>query len=583
MFKRKVPSLGVAPAKHQRNAFDLSERSLYTQPAGMLLPVFVKDMNPDEKINLDIASQLQAQTLRGRAFVGMQQQFAAYFVPYRYLFSYWDSFISGLSVNNTVSSSKLQVSAAQNFSVPVFKPFSLTGWSTSDAVGFDPYLSYIRLCDMLGYGFVAQKGTSAINVDAKVKTFEANAFRWLAYQKIYQDHFLDDRFESRNPSAYNADYYFNAQSGTCVIDSTEPFMVRYAKYNKDFLNNIMPSPMFVTNVSNIIQKFVGTDVSYDTSDTYIHFDVSSSSGITSAASLRNLFALDRMAQISGRATKTYRAQMLAHYGVNVDGDASVSHYCGGFSRDLDTQAVIATSTGFDDGSGPVSFGQQGSFIDNVSNGHIEYSTKDFGVFMVLSWISPSPRWDAKGIDPFNCKLKFADYYHPEFEDLGLQPLYDNYLCNSRITGTGVFGNKTLTQSQLEAKLTLGVSGMNVYGWTPRYSEYKSSFDKLHGEFAVSPLSSTSLRGVPHGSLSFLTTHSPFHLLSKGGFGDGTVEERLSNSFVLSLKDVSISPSVTDDVVEVKYDGNQYTDPFRVETMFSCSMLRNMSVNGLPVV
>lgn len=587
MLKRKNPSLGVGSAKLPRNAFDLSERHLYTQPCGMLLPVFVKDMNPDEKISVDIVSQLQAQTLKGRPFVGMQQQFAAYFVPYRYLYSYWDGFISGLTSENTVNSSLLSKSyEPSKLRVPTFrlfgldmKQFSSNKFDFIDDLGFPVWPSYSRLCDLLGYGTVYWADENSGKTTEERENFEANAFRWLAYQKIYQDHFLDDRFESRDPECYNVDKFLDPATGKCLVDSAKCFIPRYAKYNKDFISNLFPSPLFTKSVSNVISPFVGdtplVDLkANDVTSRLVWKDVPGSSPAyyLSAASIRNLFALDKMAQISGRAAKTYRAQMLAHYGVNVTRDFDGSVYCGGFSRDLDSTSVIATSDGYGNEAGatPSAFGQQGAFIDNVSNGHVDFESKDFGVFMILSWISPSPRWDAHGIDPFNCKIRSADYYHPEFADLGLQPLYDNYICNTRYVNAG--GN-----------LTLGVSPMGIYGWTERYAEYKSSCDKLHGEFCSPVISDLghdkNVKGNPLGSLSFLTTHSPY--THDGSKMSASPQAHLKNPLKLTLADISIGPDVTNDLVEVTYDGSQATDPFRVETLFRASVIRNMSVSGLP--
>lgn len=591
MLQRKNPNLGVGSAKLPRNAFDLSERHLYTQPCGMLLPVYVKELNPDEKVSVDIVSQLQAQTLKGRPFIGMQQQFAAYFVPYRHLYSYWDGFIAGLTSGNIVNSSLLSKSYdPSTLKVPTFRPFSLdmkqfssNKFDLVDDLGFPVWPSYARLCDMLGYGTVYWIDYNYANSTEGRENFEANAFRWLAYQKIYQDHFLDDRYESRDPACYNVDKFLDYSTGKCLVDNQNCFLPRYAKYNKDFISNLFPSPLFTKSVSSILSPFVGetpfvddgkSDVRYKVQLEGIPSDGHGTSFFIGAASIRNLFALDKMAQISGRAAKTYRAQMLAHYGVNVTRDFDGSVYCGGFSRDLDSTSVIATSDGYSNGgaisSEPAAFGQQGAFIDNVSNGKVEFESKDFGVFMILSWISPSPRWDAHGIDPFNCKIRSADYYHPEFADLGLQPLYDNYICNTRYVVGG-------------SDLTIGVSPMGVYGWTERYAEYKSSFDKLHGEFCTPVISGLpdgkQAIGAPLGSLSFLTTHSPYtHVDSVNSASPQAI---LNNPMKLTLADVSIGPDVTNNLVEVEYDGTQATDPFRVETLFRASVIRNMSVSGLP--
>ena len=38
----KIPQISVGPAKLPRNGFDCSESHIYSQPAGMLLPVYHK-------------------------------------------------------------------------------------------------------------------------------------------------------------------------------------------------------------------------------------------------------------------------------------------------------------------------------------------------------------------------------------------------------------------------------------------------------------------------------------------------------------------------------------------------------------
>lgn len=599
MFKRKNPSIDASPAKLPRNAFDLSERALYTQAPGMLLPVFVKDMNPDEKVTVDIKTQLQAMTLKGRAFSNMQQQFAAYFVPYRVLWSYWQAFISGLSLDNVNTSSLFaKGSTGSNLITPKFRPFDVLARNRSavDSLGFPFDENFTRLCDLLGYGNIIYPtqtdGLGKFDVSS-FGSYEVNGFRMLAYQKIYQDHFLDDRFESRNVDAYNVDK-FNPTAP--VFSDLENFQLRYAKYNRDFLTNIQPSPLFVSNVNHTIKSFVGA---YPTAgvnqfDTVVDVQAKSgdvrNSGIISASTIRNLFALDKMAQISSRAAKTYRAQMLAHYGVKVDDDDKLSKYCGGFSHDLETSTVVATSDGTASDSS-TNFGQQGGFIDNVTGGRIEFDSKgDFGVFMILTWISPSLIWDSNGVDEFNCKFRKEDYYHPEFADLGMQPLTTNYIGNLNMSGRVIGVKEYLDRNGFEflddpdkSKLTAAFNGLSmslnsgqVYGWTERYAEYKSAYDKCYGEFKKFSVNPKMFLSGPIGSLSFLTHHAvsktPLMYTSAGVF---------STPKSVTLDIISIRPDVLDDVVEVAYKGHQYEDPFRIETTFSCSMIRNMSVSGLP--
>lgn len=603
-MSRKIPKIGVGPAQTPRNAFDLSEHSLYTQPTGMLLPVFVKELNPHDHVSLDISSELQAQTLKGRAFAGMRQYFASYFVPYSYLWSYWNSFITGLSVNNTIKSSSLLHDNVQgvSFSAPTFKPLEyyryLCDLPTNvvgdirfrDDCGFPILPSFVRLCDMLGYGnvshfykserpdFSGDLGQYEHEYDEREKQitdYEANVFRWAAYQKIYQDHFLDDKTEVRDVASYQLDKYTsNSVTGSSVVPTIDAsrsvFMPRYAKFNKDFLCNAQSSPLFIDSVHNVIKTFVGAPGYTSSSLKNSEYGVTVSPTLEglpdtvngvwnkdertvfTASQIRNLFALDKMAQISSRAAKTYSAQMRAHYGVNVDGEEHVSLYCGGYSTFLDSQAVISTAE-----TDKVSFGQQGSFIDNVSKGHINFDAKDFGVFMVISWIAPDLRWAAVGCDPFTQKLRSEDYYHPETEDLGMQPLTSRSVS---LINNNYGINKLGNYSRLDEDVVLG--------WQPRYSEYKCSYDRLHGEFIPAkilnstvsdPLFFTKIKGSPAGSLSFLTPCF----------------------FGYNWRSITVTPDCCDNIFDVRYNGEQMTDPYRVESDFRCTIVRDMGVSGLP--
>lgn len=703
-----VPKISVGPAQRPRNGFDCSESHIYSQPAGMLLPMWSKWLQPGDNVNIDVTSIVQAQTLQGRPFLGMKQNFAFYFVPARLMTSYADAFFSGLNVRNTHTSSKLATDVKTKLSAPSFRPYEIfsqfcylksngdsgslpvapigSGLTISgtkmmeddtsisaklkgiadnytgnmraslsitkddyikngkfrpygnylfdklaatkqyhDQLGYPLFAGYARLCDMLGYGSMPIIGES-VNVESitdEMKNYELNLFKFLAYQKIYQDHFLDTNYETINPRAYNVDDLFNSTSGKSVFRVTDVdsawraidiFSPRYVKYEKDELSNIHPSPLFVTDVSSTIRTFVGTSgqvldgtpmQSYNltnSADTAVMSDRNGVYTTVSAAQLRNLFAFDKMQQISARAPKTYKAQMLAHYGVNVSSDLKESLYIGGFDKPLEVSPVIATADGTAKDSS-TNFGQQGSYIDNAQNGHVNFTSSDFGVMMCLSWFSPVSMYDTDGVDAFNMKFAREDYFVPEAEDLGMQPItYDRMLppwikfSTYRLPDDSGVVDKIIDtagsdvvalragRGQTLGRTRSAVDVTKVYGWQPRYSEYKSSYDKIHGEFRTGR------------SMAILTTHrpTPFSVLMAPYFvNDYYGRNNLSNSVdskglpmngVLNGLPTSflfVDPSCTNDVVEVSYDGTEKTDPFRITTHFSVGYISNMSVSGLP--
>ena len=705
----KVPKISVGPAQRPRNGFDRSETHIYSQPAGMLLPVMQMFLNPHDNVSVDTTSIVQAQTLQGRPFLGMKQNFAFYFVPARLMYSYSKAFFSGLVPKNTLTSSALSSVALANgvrLKVPSFRPYEVfcrfagiplpdgsladskilnvtsaglpmsningTHYHSGDGgrfgtrstvplseveklvasggadyikrpfgqilrrpsgafdiFGYDLLPSYVRFCDMMKYGAMPYVGES-VNVNAvtaDMVNYEANLFYWLAYQKIYQDHFLDTNYEKVNPRSYNVDDLLDPNTGKCTFSfssssasldrALDIFSPRYVKYEKDLLSNIHPSPLFIDDVSSTIRTFVGTSgemlngtpmKSYNmtnSSDTAVMSDRNGVYTTVSAAQLRNLFAFDKMQQITSRAPKTYKAQMLAHYGVNVADDLTESFYVGGFNKALEVSPVIATADGTAKDSS-TNFGQQGSYIDSSQDGHINFTAKEHGVLMCLSWFSPNSLYDADGLDAFNAKFAREDYFVPEAEDLGMQPiefsrLLPPWIKNSEYRLPEVDGSvgqyygahadevakaydvdykgKALDYSAFRGSVLGRIVPMfdtsRVYGWQPRYHEFKAGADYLHGEFKVGR------------SMQILSIHrpTPFNYymgLNNRKFGQtfGIPPVKFDYNGV-PASFLFVDPACTNDVVEVNFDGTEKTDPFRITTHFAVSYITDMSVSGLP--
>lgn len=691
---QKVPKIDVGPAKRPRNGFDRSETHLYTQPAGMLLPVFQMFLNPHDHVSIDTTSIVQAQTLQGRPFLGMKQNFAFYFVPARLMCSSSKALFSGVNPKNTTSSSLLAYNFKQGSKMraPSFKPYqvfarfagiadadgqrydnvSFAGSASSssgsssvtnefhqggtfggirasaanniptkkfeptdlkkpfgeilvihpgltDIFGYNILNSYIRLSDMMKYGAMPFIGEN-INVNSvtsDMMNYEANMFYWLAYQKIYQDHFLDTNYENVNPLAYNVDDLFDKSSQKFLFDfkptkecadrALDFFSPRYVKYSKDLLSNIHPSPLFVDDVSSTIKTFVGNNRAFFEANDVLQRPLSSSDVTISAASLRNLMALDKMAQITSRAPKTYKGQMLAHYGVDVADDMLESIYVGGFQKALEVNPVIATSDGRTDDSS-TNFGQQGSYIDSGQSGHVNFDAREHGVLMCLSWFSPATLYDADGVDAFNVKFAREDYFVPETEDLGMQPIefsrllppwikfssyrlpdltgqMQKYFVEHKDEVAKVYGKILGNHSgPLSVGQALGSTKQSfdvnkVYGWQPRYHEFKAGADYIHGEFKTGR------------SMQVLSVHRPTYFNAELGLNLRAYLPGSSFAVPTSTKEYKgvptnflfVDPAVTNEVVEVNYDGTEKTDPFRISSRFSVQYISDMSVSGMPRV
>ena len=115
----------------------------------------------------------------------------------------------------------------------------------------------------------------------------------------------------------------------------------------------------------------------------------------------------------------------------------------------------------------------------------------------------------------------------------------------------------------------------MYGWQPRYHEFKAGADYVHGEFKTGR------------SMQILSIHrpTPFNYnmgLNNRKYGQVFGVPPLSFDYNgVPASFLFVDPACTNDVVEVNFDGTEKTDPFRITTHFAVSYITDMSVSGLP--
>lgn len=98
--------------------------------------------------------------------------------------------------------------------------------------------------------------------------------------------------------------------------------------------------------------------------------------------------------------------------------------------------------------------------------------EEFGMFFVFSTIVPEVSY-YQGEAAHNMRLTRTQFFQPEFDNLGVQAI-----------------NKRELYCPLDGNLTRGISSWNdqVFGFTPRYADYKIQLDKVTGDYVVPSLS-----------------------------------------------------------------------------------------------
>lgn len=559
------------PQPHlQRNAFDLSHSDIFSIAPGMLLPIHCQEVNPNEHFEFNPNVYVRTMPLNTAAFVRAKQHVEFFFVPMRTLCRQWQQFIVGTDYKiSSISALNNYITLGVDMDLPKCAQWcidvSRPDTDNKNIFGLPFGHDAVRLLDMLGYGV----NSSNLGGFKRSQHKKVNLFRLLAYQKVYYDNYRNPLYESNNPAAYNIDQYFGTNK-TFVFDGSDIdvckkfITLRYRNWSKDYFTCSSPQWMgadYLTEPTTIPLSIVGTnsghsggsDVSsdfvgnYDTvNDSDVTHSLNTSTGIGaylnidgdaatfSVANLRAAFAYDKMLRLSVAAGDgDYGSQIRAHYGFNAVHDDWKSQFIGGCTAPVNISEVLTTATTEQAPTGDI-YGKGASF----NQGTFSFDTREHGIIIGIFSIVPEADYQSSMLDKFNTKFSREEYFQPEFADLGKQPI---------------------VSTELELLKNGDIRSDSVLGFVPRYMEYKTAVDKVHGQF------------VTGGTLSAWSAPR----------NNPTIE--LSSGSAFTSTSLKVDPRIFNPVVSVSYDGTEKTDQFIVDCTTSCRSIRPMSITGEPML
>lgn len=599
------------PSSHpnlSRNGYDLSSRKVFSAPAGALLPIGVWECNPTEKFSFKVDDFVRTQPLNTAAFARCKEYYHFFFVPYRALWQHSDKFFTGVTngdrmfdrpsflnqlrgdEGNFVPSSmpsfyldelhrlliskdaELSKEATSLTRVPgmLFKTggvdfadkiekskveFGKFNLSEKDALGYSYTYGAFRLLHMLGYGIddrgrvfypeIFEKAPADLDPMAQALTYFiphnlANPFRLLGYQRIYNDFYRNQLWEKPVPYTFNVDWCnSNVKLNLSASEIYQCCQLRYRHWTKDFYTGVYPTASYNEGIFNL-PNYTNSNANINKSNDGVS---AASSGIISTSDIRAMFALEKMLERTRAANGLdYSNQIAAHYGFKVpESRRDVAQFIGGVDNTIVINEVMSTANSSIDGTsktGSVVGQVFGKGIGTMSSGRIDFEAKEHGMIFCIYSISPQVDYDARQFDPFNRKFKREDYFQPEFENLGYQPLIQSDVC---------FGGSPAKPLEF---------GNDILGYTPRFSEYKTSRDMLYNEFMTG------------GSLNAWTTPRNNYTKNKKG---------------LTVPDFLIDPNVLYPIFGLKYNGKSDTDQFLINSYFDVKAVRPMAVNNQSLV
>lgn len=575
IMAKSVLQKPLSIAHPDRNAFDVGYTNKFTSSLGMLLPCYVRECNPNEHYRINPRMLCRSMPMNSAAFIQCTQNVEFYFVPYRLLWSSFPQWFVGTKFD--VSSSKVNEDRA-NF--PTFDLGTIfqaiygnsvaSQWS--DVLGYSLTKGALRLLDLLGYGDLSHFN-DITNVN--IENIKVSPFRLLAYQKVCSDFYRVANYESARIKSYNYD------SQTPLAGNVQNFVstylqLRYRPWKKDrftisstsfqgndYMSNFLSSPVFPGTIRDSNAN-PDSDIKDYNFQGYLSLNTSLNSAGITVANLRSAFALDKLYRLSAQAGDgDYKSQIKARFGFDPYAPQYKCQFVGAASAPVKIDQVTTTADTLSaNGDNGTPAGRiYGNAYAQESKDVFEYDVKEHGILLGISSFVPDVDYSSYGINPFNTKIHREDYFQPEFDNLGKQPMSSIVFAPWKkvdVSSGGVTNHKLQLVN-------------SVLGWYPRYIEYKTCVDEVHGQ--LNGWLNRSFDRAP--SLSLWT--APRFNSSDSKKVDNWRDNGLSLDFFY------IDPNIYDSIFVNQYRGDQSEDQFICEVTNNVQAILPMSVSGEPLI
>lgn len=605
--------------KTSRNSFDLSHRNLFTAKVGELLPCFVQEVNPGDSIKLDSSYFTRTAPLQTAAFTRLRENVQYFFVPYQCLWKYFEGQVKNMTKNaNGGDISQIATSPFANAKVSTEMPFisytalhaylnKLLNYVDSSANPTElsnPFLynngcwrhaESAKLLQLLGYGnfvqqfknFSGSKPYSLLHVE---NAPALSVFRLLAYQKICNDFYTYRQWQPYNASLCNIDYITPDSSSSMDLSSkfssisvsdlgkSNMLDMRFSNLPLDYFNGVLPTPQFgsesVVSLSQNEDVYTGSDkyqwqtldgsafpsgsVSSSNSDRSLtangksigHAHILPSGSITSSlsiAALRQATALQKYKEIQLANDPDFESQIEAHFGIKPKHDMHKSRFIGGSSSMIDINPVVNQNLG----AGQSQDNQAVTKAAPTGQGgaSFKFTADTFGVVIGIYRCTPVLDYSHVGIDRTLLKTDASDFVIPELDSIGMQQTFQ---CE-------LFAPTSQITASASDKRKYDMS--RTFGYAPRYSEYKVSFDRYNGAFC--------------DTLKSWVTGFNTHIFDSDRWND-------MSHFSISVPQLFVCrPDIVKDIFTLQTYHDSNDDNLYVGMVNMCYATRNLSRYGLP--
>lgn len=583
-------------ARLSRTDHDLSQKFGFTTAPGILSPIFADIATPGDSyyIKHDL-SFLRTAPLIAPSMIDVKVHFESFFVPMQMIYQPFENSMFSLT---EILSSNYKVADFQNQNLPLLRPDDVWSFYGAGSGNIEPKirLDAFRLFDLLDLPTLGFPG----KVDFTYQF--GNFFPWqlCAYQCIYQHYYRLDDKEQFDHDAFNLDKYYSLEDfvSQSSVNLEKFIKLHYRPWKFDYFTSSYMSPIvssantqsllpvgrytdlvsFPASTSNIIGRtspITRAGVVSDNNEEIVaytsRFSTSSDStnqAQVSTAMIRQMFANEKLAMITGRTKKNYDSQVLAHYGVPVPHD--VKHDISFIGHDeYELKVGEVTSLASTDLSPLGDLAGKGWAFGEAKKTH-KFTAPCHGVIMTIFSVEPMIRYEGTS-QRINFVSSALDIPIPEYDRLGNQPMFYREFDNHDTPGD----------------ILRDVSGI----WKERYYYSKRRYDRVSQAFTQKPVQGFT-RDLTNNYAAYFVHDTPFtiHPASPVSYQYSENAYYINPSCLDALMLVSYSDSWLDGGTQQAptedYDTYPYLafarDPFIVDSNIQVKKVSWMSKDGEPI-
>lgn len=436
MSKNKNLFSSVRAIRPKSNFFDLSHDLKFSMDMGYLVPICNIDCVPGDRFKLACQHMIRFAPMIAPMMHRVDVTMHYFFVPYRLLWSNWEKFITG------------DYPSAD--AVPVMPYFPLG--ATQDG----------SLADYLGCPASGEVTPPNIN--------NISALHFAAYQLIYKEYYRSQQLEN----ADNGDLFEILGDGLQVPSWL--FLLRKRAWEHDYFTSALPQPqagedvfipapdrqVFTTGPAGTTLTGTPTNIAVNQVDSSeIGDDQLFTQGLGAAGTineLRRANALQRWLERMNVSGSRYVEQIWGIFGVrSKDERLNRPEYIYGTKNAVQVSDVVNT-TGEIDGLPQGNLAGYG--LSSSQSGKGSYFCTEHGVIMGIMSVMPKTAYQ-QGIARKFQRFDRFDYYWPQFANIGEQGI-------------------RMAEIYRDAE-----DPDAIFGYVPRYSEYKYEPNRVAGAFRSS--------------------------------------------------------------------------------------------------